>query len=139
MSIHNIPCHTSIPITDDPRSPDYIEPPETHETIYIDISVSFEEILHECSNPSKEDIATYRLSGFEIDELYQALAKKMIATYGVEAIMEFEFEVHEICRTSVNAIAEELIAIWGDDIIRRDDTWGRNGLTIELEIERKIQ
>ena len=91
---HNIPCHTSIPITDDPRSPDYIEPPETHETLEFEVTITFEDVLNEViiEFPDEVDIEYFKQEGFEIDEVYLALSRKLIADYGSEAIMKFEYD-----------------------------------------------
>jgi hypothetical protein len=86
---HNIPCHTSIPITDDHRSPDYIEPQPTHETLEFEVTITFEDVLAEIEDPDLEEI---KEEGFEIDDIYLALSRKLIADYGSEAIMKFEYD-----------------------------------------------
>ena len=137
---NSIPCHTTVNRDyTNPMSPDYIDQPDTHETTEFELAVTFEEILAErTTHITDEDVAYYAQEGFDCEEVYKSLAKKMVAEYGEAMIKEFRHLVLKEYRSSALTTAEELIEIYGFDAID-ENGWGKDGLSIKFEIETEIE
>ena len=131
------PCHTSQRITDDNRSPDYIDNEIETEEWEVELSVTFEEVLAITKELPEDDVRYCELTeeeikenGFDWDEIMIALGRKFIAEYTAEFVREYEYEIDSHFRGSTLEIAKEVIEQFGQEQLSPtiDEQWEKDGV-----------
>ena len=83
---NSIPCHTSVAITDDPRSPDHIGNGMCTVEHKEEITITLEDVLA----ISGQTIEEAKEEGICFEETLKALGTKLITMFNEEWIMSFE-------------------------------------------------